>query len=57
MVRHRTFARIFADIPASALADGLTQRSAVNTAWAAASPDSWRGTCVQLPRAFCTPVR
>jgi AcrR family transcriptional regulator len=41
MMRHRTFSRILADIPASALADGLTPTSAVDTAWTVASPESY----------------
>ncbi|MFZ0089467.1 MAG: helix-turn-helix domain-containing protein, partial [Solirubrobacteraceae bacterium] len=40
MLRHRTFSRILADIPASALTEGLTPRSAVDTAWTVASPES-----------------
>ncbi len=40
MLRHRTVSRILADIPASALADGLTPSSAVDTAWTVASPES-----------------
>ena len=41
MLRHRTFSRILADIPASALAGGLTPSSAVDTAWTLASPESY----------------
>ena len=41
MLRHRTFSRILADIPASALADGLTPTSAADTAWTVASPESY----------------
>jgi AcrR family transcriptional regulator len=41
MLRHRTFTRILADIPTSALADGLTPRSAVDTAWTVASPETY----------------
>ncbi|MBV8954409.1 MAG: TetR/AcrR family transcriptional regulator [Solirubrobacterales bacterium] len=41
ILRHRTFSRILADIPANALAHGLTQRSAVDTAWTVASPESY----------------
>lgn len=41
MLRHRTFSRILRDVPADALADGLTAQAAVDTAWAIASPDSY----------------
>ena len=41
MLRHRTFSRILADIPTSALADGLTPKTAVDTAWTVASPESY----------------
>lgn len=41
MLRHRTFSRILADIPTSALTDGLTPRSAADTAWTVASPESY----------------
>ena len=41
MLRHRTFSRILADIPTSALTEGLTARSAVDTAWTVASPESY----------------
>ena len=41
MLRHRTFSRILADMPASALAHGLTPKSAVDTAWTVASPESY----------------
>lgn len=41
MLRHRTFSRILADIPASALANGLTPAGAVDTAWTVASPESY----------------
>jgi AcrR family transcriptional regulator len=39
--RHQLFTRILADIPARALAKGLTKQSAVDTAWAIASPESY----------------
>jgi AcrR family transcriptional regulator len=41
MLRHRLFSRILGDMPASALADGLTTQIAVDTAWAIASPESY----------------
>lgn len=41
MLRHRLFTRILGDIPASVLAEGLTINSAVDTAWAIASPESY----------------
>ncbi|MEU6170505.1 helix-turn-helix domain-containing protein [Streptantibioticus parmotrematis] len=40
LLRHRLIARVFEDIPATALADGLTPKAAVDTAWTIASPDS-----------------
>ena len=40
-LRHRLFARIIQDIPASTLADGLTVPNAVDTAWTIASPESY----------------
>src|ERR1700744_4499014 len=33
MLRHRLFSRIIGDMPAGALADGLTTKTAVDTAW------------------------
>lgn len=41
MLRHRTFTRILSDIPITALADGLTMKTAIDTAWAIASPESY----------------
>jgi AcrR family transcriptional regulator len=41
MLRHRTFSRILGDMPASALAEGLTPETAVDTAWTIASPESY----------------
>jgi AcrR family transcriptional regulator len=41
LLRHRLFARILGDVPVSALADGLTMKTAVDTAWAIASPESY----------------
>ena len=41
MKRHQLFARILNDIPVSAMAKGLTRNSAVDTAWAIASPESY----------------
>jgi AcrR family transcriptional regulator len=40
ILRHRLFSRILGDIPASALADGFTIETAVDTAWTIASPES-----------------
>jgi AcrR family transcriptional regulator len=40
-LRHRTFSRILGDIPAGALAEGLTTQDAIDTAWAIASPESY----------------
>jgi AcrR family transcriptional regulator len=39
--RHQLFARILNDIPVSAMAKGLTRKSAVDTAWTIASPESY----------------
>jgi AcrR family transcriptional regulator len=41
LLRHRLFTRILGDIPASAMAEGLTLKSAVDTAWTIASPESY----------------
>jgi AcrR family transcriptional regulator len=41
MKRHKLFSRILADIPVRAMAKGLTKKSAVDTAWAMASPESY----------------
>ena len=41
MLRHQLFTRILADIPVSAIAEGLTMKTAVDTAWAIASPESY----------------
>lgn len=41
LLRHRTFTRILDGIPVSALADGLTMKTAVDTAWTIASPESY----------------
>jgi AcrR family transcriptional regulator len=41
LLRHRLISRILADIPASALAEGLTTKTAADTAWAIASPESY----------------
>ena len=41
LLRHRLITRILSDIPASALAEGLTSTSAADTAWAIASPESY----------------
>src|SRR6202012_3211917 len=37
LLRHQTFTRILGGIPAGALADGLTMKTAVDTAWTIAS--------------------
>jgi AcrR family transcriptional regulator len=41
LLRHRLFSRILGDMPASALADGVSTDSAVDTAWTIASPESY----------------
>jgi AcrR family transcriptional regulator len=41
MLRHRTFSRVLADLPTGVLADGLTPKTAVDTAWTVASPESF----------------
>jgi AcrR family transcriptional regulator len=41
LLRHQTFTRILGGIPASALAEGLTMKTAVDTAWTIASPESY----------------
>jgi len=41
LLRHRLFSRILADIPDNAMAEGLTSKTAVDTAWAIASPESY----------------
>jgi AcrR family transcriptional regulator len=41
LLRHRLFSRIIGDIPVTAMAEGLTMKSAVDTAWAIASPESY----------------
>jgi AcrR family transcriptional regulator len=41
LLRHQTFTRIISGIPASALAEGLTTKTAVDTAWVIASPESY----------------
>lgn len=41
LLRHRLFTRILDGIPASALAEGLTMKTAVDTAWTIASPESY----------------
>ncbi|MFV0434434.1 MAG: TetR/AcrR family transcriptional regulator [Leucobacter sp.] len=40
-LRHRLFTRILTDLPADALREGLTHSTAVDTAWAIASPDAY----------------
>lgn len=41
LLRHGLFARILAAVPTERLREGLTHASAVDTAWAIASPDSY----------------
>jgi AcrR family transcriptional regulator len=41
LLRHRLISRILSDIPASAIAEGLTMKTAADTAWAIASPESY----------------
>jgi AcrR family transcriptional regulator len=41
LLRHRLISRLLGDIPASALAEGVTINSAIDTAWAIASPESY----------------
>lgn len=41
LLRHGLFMRVIGDIPAAALASGLTHKTAADTAWAIASPDSY----------------
>ncbi len=41
MLRHRLFARVVGDIPIGALAESLTRKAAIDTAWAIASPESY----------------
>lgn len=41
MLRHRTISRILHDIPADALAEGITPQNAADTAWVIASPESY----------------
>jgi AcrR family transcriptional regulator len=41
LLRHRLFTRVLCDIPSNDLAEGLTTTTAIDTAWAIASPDSY----------------
>ena len=41
LLRHRLIARVLGDIPVGALTEGLSMKSAVDTAWAIASPESY----------------
>jgi AcrR family transcriptional regulator len=41
LLRHRLFARVLGDVPADDLAPGLTVATAIDTAWAIASPESY----------------
>lgn len=40
-LRHGLFLRVIGDVPAASLAAGLTHKTAADTAWAIASPDSY----------------
>jgi AcrR family transcriptional regulator len=41
LMRHRLFSRILGDIPIRDMAEGLNMKTAVDTAWAIASPESY----------------
>ncbi|HET9974492.1 MAG TPA: helix-turn-helix domain-containing protein [Streptosporangiaceae bacterium] len=41
LLRHRLISRVLDDIPPSAMAAGLTKKSAADTAWTIASPESY----------------
>jgi AcrR family transcriptional regulator len=41
LLRHRLISRIIGGIPVTAMADGLTMKTAADTAWAIASPESY----------------
>jgi AcrR family transcriptional regulator len=41
LLRHRLISQVLADIPASAMTRGLTQKTATDTAWTIASPESY----------------
>jgi AcrR family transcriptional regulator len=41
LLRHRLFTRIIGGIPVAALAEGLTMKTAVDTAWTIASPETY----------------
>jgi AcrR family transcriptional regulator len=41
LLRHRLISQVLADIPASAMNRGLTQKTAADTAWTIASPESY----------------
>lgn len=41
LLRHRRFMRVIGDLPVDALAEGLTHKTAADTAWAIASPESY----------------
>lgn len=40
-LRHRTLSTILGDVPVGALAQGLTRKKAIDTAWVIASPESY----------------
>jgi AcrR family transcriptional regulator len=41
LLRHRLISRILSDIPVRAMAEGLTTKTAADTAWTIASPESY----------------
>jgi AcrR family transcriptional regulator len=41
LLRHQTFTRIISGIPETTLADGLTMKTAIDTAWTIASPETY----------------
>ena len=41
LLRHRLFTRIISEIPVSAMTEGLTTKTAIDTAWTIASPESY----------------
>ena len=41
LLRHQLISQVLADIPATAMTRGLTQKSAADTAWTIASPESY----------------
>jgi hypothetical protein len=41
MLRYRLISRVLDDVPSSVIAAGLTKKSAADTAWTIASPESY----------------